>query len=361
MDQLVGVFAILVLAAGTLLVLAPFFTALLWGSILAYCTWQPFTRLKAAFGGRSIWAGLLIVVFILGVLLGPVFYAGFAFSTHVPGMVDLVQQRLAEGLPRLPDWLVSFPVVGPRLNDVWSAIADRSPEMMARMREFAGPLLKTVLHTTLVIVNGLGLLALSVLFTLFFYIGGENAAATLVAAMQHIAGTRGQFLLALVGDTVKGVVYGILGTSLLQAILCGVGYWIAGLPSPAMLGLVTFFLAMLPGGPLLIVAPGAIWLAQTGNGSWAVFLLVWTIAIAVAVDNVLKPILIGKSSDVPFILILLGVLGGAAAFGFLGIFIGPTLLAVGHAVLREWTVEKAIELEAQPTPVAERAPSMRRA
>lgn len=361
MDQLVGVFAILVLVGGTLLVLTPFFTALLWGAILAYSTWGPFSRLKSAFGGRGVWAALLIVAFILCVLLGPVFYAGFAFSAHAPDLVELAQQRLNEGLPRLPDWLITLPFVGSRIDEAWSAISARTPEMMARMRELVGPMFKIALQAALAIISGLGLLALSVLFAFFFYIGGENAATTLRSAMQRIAGERGRYLLGLVGGTVKGVVYGILGTSLIQAILCGMGYWIAGLPSPALLGLATFFLAMLPGGPLLIVAPGALWLAQTGNGGWAIFLFVWVIVVGIVVDNVLKPMVIGKSSHMPFILIVLGVLGGAAAFGFLGIFIGPTLLAVAHAVLREWTAEKTLEQqEEQPVP-AETAQSLRRA
>jgi len=362
MDQLIGVFAILVLVGGTLLVLAPFFTALLWGAILAYSTWRPFKRLTAALGDHGVWAAVLIVVLILGVIFGPVFYASFAFSAHAPDLVESLRQHLTEGLPPLPDWLADLPLIGSRIDDAWSAIAERTPEMMARLRELAGPIFKTALHAGLVIVNGLGLLALSVLFAFFFYIGGENVATILLAAMQRIAGERGRELLTLVGGTVKGVVYGILGTSFIQAVLCGIGYWISGLPSPAVLGLVTFFLAMLPAGPLLIIVPGAIWLTQNGNGSWAIFLVIWTVAVGISVDNVLKPILIGKSSHMPFILIMLGVLGGAVAFGFLGIFIGPTLLAVAHAVLREWTAEKISELEAQPVPVeAVSAPSARRA
>jgi predicted PurR-regulated permease PerM len=134
---------------------------------------------------------------------------------------------------------------------------------------------------------------------------------------------------------VKAVVYGILGTSLVQAVFCAAGYWIAGLPSPALLGLATFFLAIIPGGPLLVVVPGAFWLIQSGQTTWAAFLVVWAGVTAIAADNVLKPMMIGKSSHVPLILVLLGVLGGAVAFGLLGVFIGPTLLAVAHAVLRD--------------------------
>jgi predicted PurR-regulated permease PerM len=174
--------------------------------------------------------------------------------------------------------------------------------------------------------------------------------------MRRVAGARADSLLALIGATVKGVVFGILGTSLVQAVLLAFGYWVAGLPSPGMLGLLSFFLAFIPAGPLLIVIPAVVWLAQNAETGWAVFLVVWGVAIAISVDNVLKPILIGKSSHVPFILVMIGVLGGAAAFGLLGVFVGPTLLAVAHAVMRDWTMGEAVA-QREPAPARPAMPA----
>ena len=341
MEQLVGVFAILVLTVGTMIVLAPFVTTLLWGAILAYSSWHPFKRLAAALGGRPALATVLIVALILVCLLVPMFFAGVAFSTRVPEWVAIVQDRLASGLPPLPEWMEKIPLVGARLNAAWDGLATRNPEVIARLQEMAKPMFRTALGVALSLLQGLGLLLLSILFTAVFYLSGDSAGAGLRAGMRRIAGARAEALLALVGGTVKGVVFGILGTSLVQAVLCAAGYWIAGLPSPALLGLLTFFLAIIPGGPLLIVVPGAIWLVQTGASGWAIFLVVWTFIVAIGVDNVLKPILIGRSSHVPLILIMLGVFGGAAAFGLLGVFVGPTLLAVTHAVLHDWIDAKA--------------------
>lgn len=343
MEQLLGVLAVLTLTAGTLIVVGPFITALIWGAILAYCTWQPFKWLAAAFGGRSVWATLVVVALILLGLLGPILYAGVAFSTRVPELAAMLQDRLVAGMAPLPDWVTQVPVVGERLEKAWEGIVSQNPEVMARLKELAGPMLKAALAAGLSVMSGLGLLVLSILFAAYFYVSGESAAAGLRAVMRHIAGARADELLMLVGGTIKGVVYGILGTSLVQAILCAVGYWIAGLPSPALLGLLTFFLAIIPGGPLLVVVPGALWLAQTGHSTWAIFIVVWAAAVGISVDNVLKPILIGKSSHVPFILVMLGVIGGAAAFGLLGVFVGPTLLAVTHAVLRDWVAVSVVE------------------
>jgi predicted PurR-regulated permease PerM len=346
MEQLVGVLALLVLAGGALVVLAPFVTALLWGAILAYCSWQPFHRLALAFGGRRGVAAFLVVIIFLVVLIGPICYAAVSFSARVPELVGAIQARLAAGVPPLPDWLVHAPLVGPRLQEAWAGLAAQNPEIIVRLRELAGPMLRGALGAGLTVLQGLGLLVLSVLFAAFFYLSGENLGIALAAGMQRIAGSRAAYLLGLIGATVKGVVYGILGTSLIQAVLCAAGFWLAGLPAPGLLGLATFFLAVIPGGPLLIIVPGALWLVQQGATGWAVFLVGWSLVVGIVVDNVLKPMIIGKSSNLPFILIMLGVVGGAAAFGLLGVFVGPTLLAVVHAVLRDWTMDVVVMRDA---------------
>jgi predicted PurR-regulated permease PerM len=348
MEQLTGVLALFVLVGGALIVVAPFMTALLWGAILAFSTYGPYMRLAGALGGRRGIAAFLIVLAILLVLIGPVVYAGSAFATRVPDLVVAAQARLGSGAPPLPDWVVHVPLVGPRMEEAWEAVAARNPEVVVRLRQLAAPVLGGMLAAGLSVLQGIGLLILSVLFAAFFYLSGDSLGAALRGAMQRIAGARAPVLLALIGGTVKGVVYGILGTSLVQAVLCALGFWIAGLPSPGVLGLLTFFLAVIPGGPLLIVVPGAIWLVQQGETGWAVFLVVWSLAAGLSIDNVLKPIIIGRSSHVPFILIMLGVLGGAAAFGLLGVFVGPTLLAVAHAVLRDWVTEESEAAVAAP-------------
>lgn len=337
MEQLIGVLAVLVLAGGTLIVIAPFVTALLWGAILAYCTWHPFRRLAAVFGGRRIPAALLIVLLILLILLGPMFYAGAAFSTRAPHLVALLQERLAAGVSPFPEWVSGLPLIGPRLDEAWNGIVARNPEVLARLRELAGPLFRTMLGAAVSIMQGLALLTLSVLFAAFFYLSGERTAAAFRAGMLHVAGARADYLLDLIGGTVKGVIYGILGTSLAQAVLCALGFWVAGLPSPALLLLVTFFLAIVPGGPLLVVVPCVIWLVENDATGWAVFVFVWSVVVSITVNNVLQPMLIGMSSQVSAILVLLGVIGGTAAFGLLGVFIGPTLLAVADAVFSDWT------------------------
>ena len=137
------------------------------------------------------------------------------------------------------------------------------------------------------------------------------------------------------------MVYGVLGTSLAQALLILIGLWITGIPAALLLGLLLFVLALIPSGPVLIWGPAAVWLYLDGEVGSAIFLALWSIAAGLLTDNVLKPWLISRGSDLPLILILFGVIGGAVAFGFLGLFLGPTLLAVGYELIREWNAADA--------------------
>lgn len=337
-ERLAAVFALIVLVGGSLLVLAPFTTPLLWGAILSYSSWGLYRRLARAMGGRRKLAAVLIVLLILVVLLGPFVYAGVALGAHVHDIIALVQRLFDAGPPSLPDWVVRIPLVGDSIQSFWVRVTGSSADFVAQLHALAKPMGHWILAAAIAVTHGVGLLALSIVLAFFFYTGGEGAAAWLNAGMRRIAGPRADYLLTLAGGTVKGVVYGILGTALVQGVLEGVGCWIAGVPAPALLGLATFFLSVAPGGPVIVWLPAAIWLYHSGSTGWAIFLVIWGVLVVGMADNVVKPILIGKSSDMPLILVMLGILGGAFAFGFLGVFIGPTLLAVAYAVLHDWTI-----------------------
>lgn len=355
-ERLAAVFALIILVGGSLLVLAPFTTALLWGAILSYSSWGLYRRLTAALGGRRKWAATLIVFIILIVVLGPFVYGGFALAAHAHDIVALIQRLFESGLPDLPSWVARIPLVGSNIESFWERVTSSNSEMLAQLRTLAAPAGKWILAAAVVITHGIGLLALSIVLAFFFYTGGEGAAAWLNAGMRRVAGERADYLLALAGSTVKGVVYGILGTALVQGILTGFGCWISGVPAPALLGLATFFLSVVPGGPVLVWLPAAIWLYHGGETGWAIFLVIWGVVAVGMSDNVIKPILIGKSSDMPLILVMLGILGGAFAFGFLGVFIGPTLLAVAYTVLHDWTIGSPTARALTPEAGAKSAP-----
>ncbi|CAG9168859.1 AI-2E family transporter [Cupriavidus pinatubonensis] len=342
-EKIAAVFALVVLIGGSLLVLAPFTTALLWGAILAFSSWYPYTVLARWLGNRRSLAALICVVLAAVIVLGPFVYAGASFSAHIDQLSALVDRYIDQGIPQLPDWLSSLPYVGGYLQTSWERLIHADSEMVANVRKLIAPVGHALLGAGLSVGAGLGQLALSIILAFFFYTGGEYAIDWLRAGMRRIAGERADHLLALAGSTVKGVVYGVLGTAFIQAVLQGIGLWIAGVPAAAILGFVTFFLSVIPVGPPLVWLPAALWLYHGGETGWAIFLVVWGVAVVGMADNVVKPLLISKGTGMPLIWIMMGVLGGALAFGFLGVFIGPTLLAVAYALLRDWTIGSQVE------------------
>ncbi|MGE8367977.1 AI-2E family transporter [Cupriavidus basilensis] len=337
-EKLAAIFALIVLIGGSLLVLAPFTTALLWSSILAFSSWYPYTVLTRWLGNRRSLAAVICVLLAAVIVLGPFVYAGTSISAHIDELSGLADSVMDHGLPPLPEWITGLPYVGSYLQTSWDKLIHADSEMVANLRKLIAPVGHVILGAGLSIGAGLGQLALSIVLAFFFYTGGEFAVAWLRAGMRRIAGERADYLLALAGNTVKGVVYGVLGTAFVQAVLAGIGFWIAGVPGAAILGFVTFFLSVIPVGPPLVWIPAALWLYHTGSLGWAIFMVVWGVGVVSMADNVIKPLLISKGTDMPLIWVMLGVFGGALAFGFLGVFIGPTLLAVAYALLRDWTI-----------------------
>jgi len=203
---------------------------------------------------------------------------------------------------------------------------------------------RRLLQTGLKLGAGLIKLVLSLLITFFLLRNGPSVAEKAGSIIERIGGQRGTLLLKLASDTVRGVVYGILGTALVQGVMAGVGFVISGVPGAALLAFLIFFLSVIPMGPPLVMFPAAFWLFHQGSTGWGVFMLIWGVLVS-TIDNFVKPWLISQGSDMPLLLILFGVLGGAIAFGFIGVFIGPTLLAVGYRLVQEWSVATSKRFE----------------
>jgi predicted PurR-regulated permease PerM len=286
-------------------------------------------------GGRRTLASLVLALGMIAVLLLPFLVVGATLADNVKELTAATQRWLDAGLPAPPTWLSKLPVLGRPAADAWQGLAADSAKLLAEAKRLVEPVGSWLLKAGLMLGTGLFQLALSILVAFFLLRNGPAVAENLNASVARIAGDRGKHLLTLAGDTVRGVVYGILGTALVQAVMAAVGLLAAGVPGPGVLALLIFFLSVVPAGPFLVMLPAALWLFHQGATGWGVFMLIWAVAVS-TVDNFVKPWLISQGSAMPFILILFGVLGGALAFGFTGIFIGPTLLAVGHRIVGEW-------------------------
>ena len=194
-----------------------------------------------------------------------------------------------------------------------------------------------LLTATLVVGQGLTHLMLSAFLAFFFLRDASVLADRLSVGADRLAGDRGKHLIKVAGDTVRGVIYGILGTAIAQALLAGLGFWIAGVPGAVLLSVLTFFFGVVPFGPPLVWLPAAGWLFAQGKPGLGIFMLIYGTFGISGVDNVIKPLLISQGSKMPFVLIFCGVIGGALAFGLVGVFLGPTLLAVTFRLIEEWS------------------------
>ena len=339
-EQWIALIVLAVLVAGCYLVLQPFLTALIWAIVLCCTTWPVFTRLQRATGGRLTLAALLLTLVIALVVLAPFVIVGVSLAENANELLGQGKRLIDEGPPDPPAWVGHIPVIGERAQAYWAGIAHDSTSFMGELKQYLEPLRAFALAGGASVAHGVLQLTLSILIAFFFYRDGDTMSRRLTASVGRIAGERGQHLIGVAVGTMRGAVYGILGTAIGQGVLAAIGFWLAGVPAAPLLGLVTFFLSPVPIGPPLVWAPAAFWLFSAGHTGWGIFVLVWGVAVVSSVDNFIKPLIISRGSNLPFILVLLGILGGVIAFGFIGVFLGPTLLAIGFALIQDWSAER---------------------
>jgi predicted PurR-regulated permease PerM len=268
-------------------------------------------------------------------------WLGFNLADHVRDAVALIKDLQVDGLPEAPSWLGSIPFVGERLVAMWDSIDQQGAALMVTIKPYLGQVGNWLLARSAQIGGGILELTLSLVFVFFFYRDGPRLAMFVHRLLERLIGDRAGYYIDLVAGTVQRVVNGVIGTAAAQALLALIGFLIAGVPGALVLGIVTFLLSLIPMGPPLVWIPATAWLVWKGDYTYAVFLGVWGTFIISGVDNVLKPYLISRGGNLPLVIVLLGVFGGLIAFGFIGLFIGPTLLAVAYSLLTDWSATQA--------------------
>ncbi len=336
--QVLRIAALGLLLIGCFVVIRPFLSALMWAVVLAFSSWPVYSRIEQWLRGRRTLAAALMTLLIILVMLAPFVIMGASLADNVKQFASGARDLLASPPPEPPGWLAGLPLIGGRAADLWGELASDSAVLVAHLRRLVEPVSGWLLGASVQFAQGLAELALSILIAFFLFRDGRTVAQRLVETVDNLAGQDGRQLLDVAGKTVRGVVYGILGTALAQSILAGIGLTIAGVPGAGFLALLTFFLSVLPMGPPLVWIPATIWLFAQGSIGWGIFMACWGLLLISSVDNVVKPMIISQGSKMPFVLIFLGVLGGVIAFGFIGVFLGPTLLVVGFRLLEHWKV-----------------------
>ena len=250
-----------------------------------------------------------------------------------------------------PGWVQTLPLVGKRVAQAWEDLAASGQEELAKK---LAPYAAGVVRWFVEQLGSFGMMAIQFLLTVviaaILFATGETVAEGVRRFGRRLAGTQGENMVVLAGQAIRGIALGVVGTAFVQAALGGIGLAVTGMPFATILTAIMFLLcvAQIGPGPVLLVGVG--WLYWTGSAGWATALLVWAIMVG-TVDNVIRPILIKKGADLPLFLILTGVIGGLMAFGLVGIFIGPMLLAVSYRLLEAWVCEEP----AEPAPPADAA------
>lgn len=344
-DQALTLAVLAMLIIGCFFVLQPFLTALVWAAILTTTTWPLHRRLAARLDDRDGLAAFAMVGLLALLMLAPFIVVGATIADNAALVAKWGRGILESAPPDPPQWVVSLPVIGTTVAAYWSSIAHDTAQLLVVLRDYVEPLRKFAVASGASVVGAILQMALAIFIAWFMFRDGQMIGEHLRRAAQRIAGDRGIQLASVAAATVRGVVLGLLGTALVQGVVAGLGFWVAGIQAAPLLGLLTFFLSPVPIGPPLVWVPAGLWLIQDGQTGWGIFVLLWGTFAVSTIDNVLKPLIISRGVDLPFVLVLLGVLGGAIAFGFIGIFLGPVLLAVGYALLMEWAASRGrIEL-----------------
>src|ERR1041384_207943 len=237
LEQNLGWIALLLLLAGCLLVLRPFVSALLWAVVLCFSSWPLYQRLLKLLRGRRTWAALLMALAMILVILLPFLVVGVTLADNVKELTSAAQKWIDAGPPAPPAWLAKVPGVGRQATEYWQSLATDSAKLLETTKRFIEPVSASLLKAGLAIGSGLLELALSIFIAFFLFRDGLAVAERLKTGVQRIGGERGQHLLEVAGNTVRGVVYGILGTALVQALIAGIGFVIAGVPGAALLAL----------------------------------------------------------------------------------------------------------------------------
>jgi len=340
-EWMVRITAVTALVIGCLMVLRPFLAAIVSSAILCFSTWPVYALIERRLGGRRTPAALAMTLIVIVVLVFPLALVAGVYADEVPTLVERVRVVLDQGFPYPPDWVASVPLVGDSLDAAWREFAGSREQLEAAVKRWLVPMRQMLVAAGLVIGEGALQFALIAFVGFFFYRDGAALVQALRNGLSRVAGDLSGRLLYIVGGTINAVVYGIIGTGIAQAIAAAVGFFIAGVPGALMLSFLTFFLSIVPAGPPLLWVGAAVWLLAENRPGWAAFMAVWGFFVISGIDNIVKPVLISRGASLPFVLVLVGVFGGVLAFGFVGVFLGPILLAVGFNLLRQWTGAQA--------------------
>ncbi|WP_413992072.1 AI-2E family transporter YdiK [Labrys okinawensis] len=334
-------------------VLQPFLPAILWATTLVLATWPLMRWVERHVGNRRGIAVLIMTVLILMLVIVPLWLAVSKIVTNLDVIADLLRKILSMRIPPPPPWLAGVPIVGAGIADTWEGLTSTGVQDLAAT--WLAPYTGTATRWLASVAGSLGgllvQLLLSTVLAAVLYASGENAGAYMLRFGRRMARERGERAVALAGKAIRAVALGVVVTAIVQSVIGGIGLVAVGVDFAALLTALMFILCLVQAGPGFVLLPAVIWLFYSGEVIRGGVLLAFTL-VAGTIDQIIRPVLIKRGADLPLLLIMAGVIGGLITFGLLGIFIGPTVLAVAYTLLTAWIFED-VEPQSAELPAVE--------
>jgi len=334
-----AVLLMVMLIGASFYILRPFLLAIVWAAMIVVATWPMMLKVQNKLRSRAlavtIMSGTMVLVFVV-----PLVLAIQTLVDNTDTIAGWLRTLATAPIPPPPEWLSRVPLVGAKIAEGWASIAASGKEdLVARLAPHATAAAQWLAAA----LGGVGLLGvqffLTVIIAVVMYTQGETARSGLIRFGRRLAGDRGEGVVVLAGQAIRAVALGVVVTALTQTVLAGLGLAVAGIPFASLLTGAILLLCIAQIGPLIVLLPAVIWLFWNEQTAWGIALLVWTVGVG-SMDNVLRPYLIRKGADLPMLLIFAGVIGGLFAFGIVGLFVGPVVLAVTYTLLKEWMSER---------------------
>jgi predicted PurR-regulated permease PerM len=324
------------LIAGSLWILSPFLGAFVWATMIVVATWPLMRRIERMCGGHRTPAVAVMSLGLLAILIVPLGVALQTVLGHVDELAALLERLPEMQLPSAPEWLNRIPLAGERIQVAWNQLVDQGlADVMAQAQPYIRTGAAWLAHRAGSFAVLLVQFGLIVVLTAVLYAGGEAWAAWIRGFARRLADEQGDRMVVLAGQAIRGVALGVVVTALVQSILGGIGLAIVGVPFAGVLTAIMFALCIAQLGPIIVLLGATAWAFYYLGVGWATFLLVWSLVVG-TLDNFLRPVLIRRGADLPLLLIFAGVIGGLIAFGIVGIFVGPVVLAVAYTLLDSW-------------------------
>ena len=319
-------------------VMEPFIVPVVWAAILAFVTWPAYVRVLRACRGRGVVASLIMTTVVSLAVIAPLAWLAVLVRIELVQAWRDTQALLAGGL-QLPPAVLKLPWIGDQLRDLAARVAQDPHILGVELSRIADHSFEQIAH----LVGGIGReavkMALTAVSLFFIYQDGERLAGQLARALEQVIGPRVHNYLGAIEQTGKAVVYGLVLAALVQGVLVGLGYWAAGVGAPVFLAALTTVCGLIPFAAPAVWASVCVWLFVKGSTAAGMGLLIWGGIVMGWTDHIVRPLLISREAQIPFLIVLFGVLGGLASFGLVGLFVGPVILAVLLAIWREWLLE----------------------